>query len=104
MGCSLLKYKHCYITGDVMKRKISITYLNCKVGSFIRKRRVMMKISGRSLGLMVHMSQQQISRYERGITSFTIPQLDFFFTALNISWDEFIYDVIMDMDTKVLNS
>lgn len=71
--------------------------LNEVVGRFIRQKRVELGLNGSDLGRLLNISQQQISRYERGITSLTLHQLELFLRALAVSWESFIREVIQPL-------
>lgn len=73
---------------------ISSPQFNRAVGVFIRRYRVALNLTGAELGEMVHLSQQQISRYERGVTSMTLYQLNLFMQVLGFSWHDFFKEVI----------
>ncbi|EJD6501375.1 helix-turn-helix transcriptional regulator [Providencia rettgeri] len=49
-----------------------------------------MDITGKDLGMMLNVSQQQISRYENGITKITVTLLNDILIILETSWDEFL--------------
>lgn len=62
--------------------------LNQSVGRIIRKLRRERKMSGEILGGITGYSQQQISRYERGVTYFTLPVIMQFAGALEMNvWE-----------------
>lgn len=54
------------------------------VGDLIRKARIKNGITGTELAKQVHLSQQQISRYERGRTGFQLDVLLRLLSALNM--------------------
>ncbi|MEQ5149856.1 helix-turn-helix domain-containing protein [Providencia stuartii] len=45
-----------------------------------------MNLTGKELGQLMHVSQQQVSRYEAGVTNLTISQLNQYLMVLGISW------------------
>ncbi|WP_259604814.1 helix-turn-helix domain-containing protein, partial [Proteus mirabilis] len=49
--------------------KYNTVNINVRVGSFIRRHRTLLGISGKSLGKKLNLSQQHISRLERGQTN-----------------------------------
>ncbi|WP_265512189.1 helix-turn-helix domain-containing protein, partial [Providencia heimbachae] len=49
-----------------------------------------MDITGKDLGMMLNVSQQQISRYENGITKITVTLLNDILIILETPWDEFL--------------
>ncbi|WP_272522319.1 helix-turn-helix domain-containing protein [Providencia sp. PROV202] len=72
-----------------------------EVGSFIREARLNCSLTGEELGRMLHISQQQISRYERGITSINIETLDAILNKLGKDWSEFFFKVIANYSDEI---
>lgn len=64
------------------------------IGSFIRKSRQEKALSASQLGELVKLSQQQISRYECGITNINVEMLNLFLTVLDKTWTDFLFSVI----------
>ncbi|EMI5492850.1 helix-turn-helix transcriptional regulator [Providencia stuartii] len=67
----------------------------------IRRSRVM---TGKELAIQLNVSQQQVSRYERGICNITVDTLILILNVLNVSIDEFfkhVYLNISDIKGKV---
>lgn len=52
--------------------KYNIFNINVRIGSFFGKNRRLLGISGKNLGQKLNISQQHISRLERGQTTFSI--------------------------------
>ncbi|MGJ3355904.1 MULTISPECIES: helix-turn-helix domain-containing protein [Providencia] len=69
---------------------IKLDVFNKKIGCFIKNKRKKMDITGKDLGMMLNVSQQQISRYENGITKITVTLLNDILIILETSWDEFL--------------
>ncbi|MEZ2760157.1 helix-turn-helix domain-containing protein [Providencia vermicola] len=69
---------------------IKLDVFNKKIGCFIKNKRKQMDITGKDLGMMLNVSQQQISRYENGITKITVTLLNDILIILETSWDEFL--------------
>ncbi|XKD91943.1 helix-turn-helix domain-containing protein [Morganella morganii] len=65
------------------------------VGTVISARRKGMGLSGKELGERVGLSQQQISRYERGVTSITLSNLESLSVALGMSFRQFIDELFL---------
>ncbi|MDV5227664.1 helix-turn-helix domain-containing protein [Providencia manganoxydans] len=65
------------------------------IGIFIRESRISKSLTGTQLGNLLDVSQQQISRYENGITSINIETLDTILQILDIEWSEFYRKVLM---------
>lgn len=71
--------------------------LSAFIGGLLREIRLQNGQSGCDVAALVNLSQQQVSRYERGKTGFQMDVLFRFFSALNMSADEiryFFYQVI----------
>lgn len=64
--------------------------LNVEVGEYIRKNRLKKGLSGRELGEIIGVSQQQISRYERGENNISISDFSFILSVLNVNFQDFI--------------
>ncbi|MDK3009847.1 helix-turn-helix transcriptional regulator [Providencia rettgeri] len=54
---------------------MEVNNLSYYAGVFLRKSRKEKNLTGKQLAKLMHVSQQQISRYETGKTSLTIDQL-----------------------------
>lgn len=70
----------------------------------IRRNRVM---TGKELAHKLNVSQQQVSRYERGVSNITVDTLILILNVLNVSIDEFfkqVYLNISDMQKTVAES
>lgn len=65
--------------------------LSCYIGGLLRENRLKNGLSGQELACDINISQQQISRYERGETSFQIDMLFRFFSALHMTESEIQY-------------
>lgn len=68
--------------------------LRMNAGVFLRRARKDKSLTASQLGKMVGLSQQQISRYELGITGMSIETLDMFLTILDKTWENFFNNVI----------
>lgn len=60
------------------------------MGTFLRIARKEKKMTGKQLAVLMNISQQQISRYEIGITSITLEQLEKFLIILDKKWCDVI--------------
>lgn len=69
--------------------------LNKMIGQFIRESRSAKSLTGAEFGKLINVSQQQISRYENGVTSISVETLDTIFSALDINWSEFYRKVLL---------
>ncbi|HCT5880520.1 TPA: helix-turn-helix transcriptional regulator [Morganella morganii] len=65
--------------------------LSAYIGSLIRDERRQQRLTGRDFAKLVHISQQQISRYECGKTHFSLELLFRFFQALKMEREQVEY-------------
>ncbi|QZY66601.1 helix-turn-helix domain-containing protein (plasmid) [Providencia rettgeri] len=54
------------------------------IGDYLKRQRHNNDLSGKELAKLMNLSQQQISRYERGMTQFNLETLFRFFYVLNV--------------------
>ncbi|HHR6039186.1 TPA: helix-turn-helix domain-containing protein [Providencia alcalifaciens] len=66
------------------------------IGKFLKKARKRQSLSGSQMGELMQLSQQQISRYERGETGINIEKLDIMLSILGLSWFDFLFSVIIN--------
>ncbi|RUL14251.1 helix-turn-helix domain-containing protein [Proteus mirabilis] len=59
--------------------------LNLFIGNLIKKKRKLKNLSGKELGLLLKLSQQQISKSENGKTSFTLENILIFSSVLDMN-------------------
>ncbi|EMT6576928.1 helix-turn-helix transcriptional regulator [Providencia rettgeri] len=64
------------------------------IGNYIRRSRKNNALTGAELGKKLHISQQQISRYERGETSINIETLGKILSILDKDWSDFFLSVL----------
>ncbi|WP_433587474.1 helix-turn-helix domain-containing protein [Providencia alcalifaciens] len=76
--------------------KYNTLNINFRIGSFIRKHRTLLGISGKNLGKKLNLSQQQISRLERGQTAFSFEVVLRLLNALNKSASDLIAEVLYE--------
>ncbi len=62
--------------------------LSNRVGCFLRKARKDKNLTGKDVAKLINVSQQQVSRYETGMTSLTLDQLDQYLIVLDKKWIE----------------
>lgn len=77
--------------------------LNEKIGHFIRNARISKGLSEKELASLISVSQQQISRYERGISTLSIESILRLLNVLNIPFDEFSNKVIKPEQNRLFN-
>lgn len=74
---------------------------NSYIGQKMRKRRLQMGLTGDNLGKQSGLSQQQISRYERGVQNFTIRRLCIFANILQCDLNYFLEQSYTEIDATV---
>ncbi|MGF7483730.1 helix-turn-helix domain-containing protein [Providencia sp. SP181] len=65
--------------------------LSSLTGRYLKRQRRNNCLSGKALAKLMNLSQQQISRYERGMTQFNLDTLFQFFYVLNIPTQEKLF-------------
>lgn len=58
------------------------------IGLILKKQRRKLGLSGKAIAKLLHISQQQVSRYECGVTNFNINILFRFFSVLKMNENE----------------
>lgn len=74
--------------------------VNQIVGKEIRKRRKNLGLSGMELADLIGISQQQISRYERGECNITLENLFSLAKALEVNLIYFLSDELFSIETQ----
>ncbi|EMT6576920.1 helix-turn-helix domain-containing protein [Providencia rettgeri] len=74
--------------------------LEIDTGNFIKRCRISKSMTGKQLGEILNVSQQQISRYECGITSINIHTLQEILIALDKNWHDFFFSILHKYSTK----
>lgn len=82
--------------------KYNISNINIRVGSFIRKHRKLLGISGKNLGRELNLSQQLISRLERGKTAFSFKIVLHLLNVLDKSLLDLIAEVFYEDACEIL--
>lgn len=78
--------------------------LSLQIGKFIRDERVKKGLTEKELAFLISVSQQQISRYERGDSTFSIENILVLLNALNVPFDEFNNKIIKPEQIRLYNS
>lgn len=73
------------------------------IGEFIKNARKNKSLTGTQLGGLLNVSQQQVSRYERGKTSLTIDSLSEILTVLEMDWSDLFHKVMVNYLNKEVN-
>lgn len=73
------------------------------IGGYLRTARINKSLSGKELATLMNISQQQVSRYERGKNSLTIEKLDSLLDFLDKDWNDFFSSVILNYTSKNIN-
>ncbi len=78
-----------------------VNNLSYYAGVFLRKSRKEKNLTGKQLAKLMHVSQQQNTRYETGKTSLTIDQLSQLLNILDKNWVELIMFVQNEHDFDI---
>ncbi|MBX7021116.1 XRE family transcriptional regulator [Providencia rettgeri] len=70
------------------------TNVTIYIGTYLKHRRKAVGLTGAQLASRLNISQQQVSRYERGKNSITIQGLLDILQALDKDWSDYYYYVI----------
>lgn len=81
-------------------RRHSCEPLRKIIGKYIKEARINKSLSGEQLGLLLDVSQQQISRYENAETSINIETLYVILQKLDKNWGDFYINVIREYENK----
>ncbi len=79
--------------------KYNTLNINIRIGSFIRKHRILLGMSGENLGQKLSLSQQHISRLERGQTVFSFELILHLLNAIDKSVSDLIAEVLYEDST-----
>ncbi|EJD6048537.1 helix-turn-helix domain-containing protein [Providencia rettgeri] len=82
--------------------KYNTSNMNVRIGSFIRKHRRLLGMSGENLGRKLSLSQQHISRLERGQTAFSFELILHLLNVLDKSVVDLINEVLYEHTNEVL--
>ncbi|ELZ5939618.1 helix-turn-helix transcriptional regulator [Providencia stuartii] len=74
----------------VSQEKEHFGVINSEIGEFIRMIRIKKGLTGAELGKLIGVSQQQISRYERGYNTLSLSDFTFILSVMNVSLLDFI--------------
>lgn len=82
--------------------KYNALNINVRIGSFIRKHRTLLGMSGKNLGQKLSLSQQHISRLERGQTAFSFELILHLLNVLDKSVVDLINEVLYEHTGEIL--
>ncbi|EJF7713334.1 helix-turn-helix transcriptional regulator [Providencia rettgeri] len=71
------------------------TQLNYRIGNYIRSIRSKKGLTEKELANLIHVSQQQISRYEKGTATVSIDRMLHILCMLNLSMHDFVEKIII---------
>ena len=76
--------------------------INIKIGAYLKKKRKSRSFTGGDIAAYLGVTQQQISRYERGQNNLTVYFLSKYLSVLEVDWVDFVKDVLV-LDTKYMD-
>ncbi|MEX5869146.1 helix-turn-helix domain-containing protein [Providencia hangzhouensis] len=71
------------------------------VGLFLRQARIDKSLTGYQLAKILKISQQQVSRYERGETGINVEVLNTLLGVLERNWLEFFFKVLVNHSNEI---
>ncbi|MEX0423974.1 helix-turn-helix transcriptional regulator [Providencia rettgeri] len=77
------------------------TLLRRDVGLFLRQARIDKSLTGYQLAKILKISQQQVSRYERGETGINVEVLNTLLGVLERNWLEFFFKVLVNHSNEI---
>lgn len=83
-----------------MNRAILNSKVNTLVGNYLRKKRIENDMTGAEVSELLHVSQQQISRYENGINTISFSLILLFLIKLNISVESFFVSLLKELENE----
>lgn len=86
--------------GVNMDRAILNSKVNILVGNYLRQKRIENDMTGAEISKLLHVSQQQISRYENGINTISFSLILLFLMKLNISVESFFISLLRELESE----
>lgn len=77
------------------------TLLRRDIGLFLRQARIDKSLTGYQLAEILKISQQQVSRYERGETGINVEVLNTLLIVLEKNWLEFFFKVLVNYSSEI---
>ena len=87
-----------------MENQITPGSINDLVGFYLKRKRLELGLTGAQVGKLLYVSQQQISRYERGSNTVTLDFAFLFFKKLNLDLEEFFNFLLAELNRTELRS
>lgn len=83
-----------------MDRAILNSKVNTLIGNYLRKKRIENDLTGEDISKLLHVSQQQVSRYENGINTISVSLILLFLIKLNISVESFFVSLLKELENE----
>lgn len=74
--------------------------INVLAGRYLKRKRIEQGLTGAELGRLLYISQQQISRYERGVNTITLNFILLLVEKLNLKIDDFYIYIINELNIE----
>ncbi len=74
--------------------------INVLAGRYLKRKRIEQGLTGSELGRLLYISQQQISRYERGVNTISLSFILLLIEKLNLKIDDFYIYIINELDLE----
>lgn len=78
--------------------------VNKLIGQYLKKKRLESGLTGAEIGRLLYISQQQISRYERGQNTVSLSVALFFLKTLGCSVEEFFNYLLNEIESEKIST
>ncbi|MDK7756339.1 helix-turn-helix transcriptional regulator [Providencia rettgeri] len=83
-----------------MDRAILNSKVNILIGNYLRQKRIENDLTGEDISKLLHVSQQQVSRYENGVNTISFSLILLFLIQLNISVESFFVSLLKELESE----
>ncbi|AWS51893.1 MULTISPECIES: helix-turn-helix domain-containing protein [Providencia] len=83
-----------------MDRAILNSKVNILIGNYLRQKRIENDLTGEDISKLLHVSQQQVSRYENGVNTISFSLILMFLIQLNISVESFFVSLLKELESE----
>ncbi len=84
-----------------MKNEINHININKLAGKYIKKNRLKKGLTGVQLGKLLYISQQQISRYERGKNNISLSLIILFNNKIGLETEDFLAYISSEKENEI---
>ncbi|HBO21601.1 MULTISPECIES: helix-turn-helix domain-containing protein [unclassified Providencia] len=77
------------------------TIVNTLVGNYLKSKRIEYGMTGAEVGKLLHVSQQQVSRYENGVNTISLDLVLLFLDKLDLSVESFFIYLLKEIENDI---